>query len=906
VSLLTRIRNIFRTDSVSDEIQREINFHLEERADELMADGASASDAKREARRRFGSVALQQENTRDRDVLVWLETLTADLRHGLRGLRRDPIFCCTAILTLAIGIGANTAVFTLLHGLLLRSLPVASPQELVRIDHVSLTEPGAGRNLSHGMTQQLRRQQQSFVDISSWTMLSQPIEDRDGTVRLYSATLVSGNGFELLGLRPRLGRLLTEADDAPGGNASGWPVVVSESFWREFYDGDPRILGMTLKIRGTVALIVGVAPASFHGVNPGGEPKIYLPLQFMSVLSRDDLINSPRSPYGFSTIARLKPGVTSEQATAELSVLLPTLVKDFGIDDPQWQRVFASSKIEIESARTGLPSFYGRQYTTPLLLMQGLVGIVLLLCCVNVSGLMLSKLHERQHEFAVRTAIGAGRTRLMRQYLTESFVIALAGAALGAAAAWYGSGLLLPYFRNPNQLTGMDIQPDRTVFLVTAGLAVCTTLFFGLVPAWRAGRTNPGSLLKARTSAQRQLAGRGFVVVQIGVSLVLVVLAALLSRSLGKLRGEQTGFEVDRVTIQTPSFHLLPRQGPAKLDVYGRMVERIMQAPGVESAAVTWYTPMTGSQVTAKFRPRVEGTGHAEDLMLSYNYVGSGYFRTMKTSILAGREFEPAERTRDVCVVNQSAASALFPGQPAIGRYVQTRDPLMGESGPVSDPRLAVTAPITCRVIGVAIDAKFASLREPPPRTIYYPATTEIAGMNLVFLINAQTKSAAVSAYRGALKEIAPSIPLVMFATLREQMDAALGSQRAITMLSSFFSVVALLLSAIGLYGMLSANVARRTGEIGIRVALGASRGTILRMVFSDAFRLVAIGGVLGAGGLFFTARAIEHMLYGVSAFDPSTLALACLLLTLVVLVAAYTPARRAASVDPMRAMRGE
>jgi predicted permease len=905
--LFTRIRNIFRTDKLADDIDREITFHLDERADDLMAAGASASDAKREARRRFGSVALQHENTRDRDVVVWLETVISDLRHGLRGLRRDPIFCLAAILTIAIGIGANTAVFSLLHGLLLRSLPVTSPQQLVQINQFSAAEPNTPRSLPHGMVQQLRRQQSSFVDISSWVWQNLAIENRDGTFGFHSVMLVSGNGFELLGLQPRLGRLLTPADDVPGGGAMGWPAVLSERYWREFYDADPRVLGATLKLRETVVTIVGVAPAALHGVIPGIEPKLYLPLQLMTVITQRDLLNTPRSPYGFPTIARLKPGVSIETANAELAVRTEPLIKEFGPDDPRWQQAAASSKLALESARTGLASSYGRQYSTPLYLMQGLVGIVLLLCSVNVSGLMLAKLHGRQHEFAVRIAIGAGRARLMRQYLTESFVIALAGAALGAVGAWYGSGMLLQFFRDPNQYLGMDIQPDRTIFLVTAGLAVGTTLFFGLVPAWRAGRTNPGSLLKARTSAQRQLAGRGFVAVQVGVSLVLVVLATLLSQSLGKLRGEQTGFEVDRVTIQTPPFHLLPQKGDAKLDVYGRMVDRIRQMPGVVSAAVTWYTPMTGFQSIAKFQPQAEGAGNTE-LTLSYNHVGSGYFQTMKTSILAGREFEPGERLRDVCVVNQSAANALFPRQSAIGRYVQTRDPLRGQRGPAAaGPGLdAGAATFTCRVIGVATDAKFASLREPPPRTIYYPMVAELADRNLVFLINAQTKSAAVSGYREALREIAPSMPLVLFATLREQMDAALGSQRAITMLSNFFGVVALLLSAIGLYGMLSSSVSLRTGEIGIRVALGASRGSILRMVFSDAFRLVAIGAGLGAAGLFFTARSIEHMLYGVSAFDPVTLAVSCLLLTLVVSLAAYTPARRAAAVDPMRAMRGE
>jgi putative ABC transport system permease protein len=385
---------------------------------------------------------------------------------------------------------------------------------------------------------------------------------------------------------------------------------------------------------------------------------------------------------------------------------------------------------------------------------------------------------------------------------------------------------------------------------------------------------------------------------------VLVVLATLLSQSLNKLRGEPTGFDFEHVTIQTPPFGMLPQKGLAKLDLYQQMVDRIARAPGVASTAVTWYTPVTGFQSDAKFRPQAEGAASAEDITLAFNHVGPGYFRTMKTSILSGREFERNERTRDVCVVNQSAAAALFPGQSAIGRYVQTFDQLRQRGpGPAPEPR---STPVTCRVIGVAIDAKFANLREPPPRTIYYPATVDVADGNLVFLINAQRKSAAIAGYREALRELAPSIPLVLFVTLSEQMDAQLGSQLVITMLSNFFGFVALLLSAIGLYGMLSSNVSQRTGEIGIRVALGASRGTILRMVLSDAYRLVAIGAVLGSIALFFTTGAIEHMLYGVSAFDPVTLAVACLLLTLVVFVAAYTPARRAASVDPMQAMRTE
>jgi hypothetical protein len=332
------------------------------------------------------------------------------------------------------------------------------------------------------------------------------------------------------------------------------------------------------------------------------------------------------------------------------------------------------------------------------------------------------------------------------------------------------------------------------------------------------------------------------------------------------------------------------------------MVDRMRQATGVRSAAVTWYTPMTGLQATATFQALTEGSGSAEGATLAYNAVGPGYFETMGIAIVDGREFEPRERSRDVCVLNQAAAAFLFPGQAAVGGYVRAPAGVANRA----DPRPPGAMPVTCRVVGVAQDAKFASLREPPPRTVYFPVTPDVADVNLVFLMNGPTKAGVVAAYREALQEIAPTVPLVLFATLREQMDAALGSQRAFTLLSTFFGFVALFLSAIGLYGMLSSSVTQRTGEIGIRAALGASRGAILRMILSDALRLAAVGVLLGAIALLFAARSIEHMLYGVSAFDLGTLAATGALLTIVVLGASFWPARRAASVDPLRAMRAD
>jgi predicted permease len=902
MSWLARLRNVFRRDAVSDEIDREMAFHLAERTDELVAAGASPETARREARRRFGSGALQKENTLDRDVLVGLETLLADVRYGLRGLRRNPVFCLSAILTLAIGIGANTAVFTLLHGLLLRSLPVPNPEELARIGMTAPDAPPAFF-LPYRMIQPLRQEQRSFVDLSVWRDQAVTVSDQDGTLRQYQAGLVSGNAFALLRARPGRGRLIDTSDDVRGGPAHGWPVVVSDGFWRERFGADPRVIGASLQVAGTPVTIVGVTPPSFHGVWPGVEPKLYLPMQFLTVLQggRDDLNSpAPASAVWCSVIGRLKPGISPADANVEIG-LFQRLFKEFAPPEFHRNPRFADARLTVESARTGLPTFFGRTYSAPLFLMQGLVAIVLVLCCVNVSGLMMSKLHERRHEFAVRTAIGAGRLRLVRQYLAESFVIALAGAGLGAAAAWYGTGLLLPFFRHPNMGTGLSVQPDHTVFVDTATLAVLTTLLFGIWPARTAGATSAGTLLKSRTAAPRRMAGRGFVAIQVALSVVLVVSATLLSRSLIRLRGEHTGFDLDHVTIQTPPFHLLPQKGTDKLDLYQRMVDRIGQAAAVRSAAVTWFTPMTGSQVTATFLPVADGTTPPDGATLAYNAVGPGYFRTMETAIVDGREFEPRERSRDVCVLNQAAAAFLFPRQPAVGRYVRTATNVATSRG---GDRLSGSGPVTCRVVGVAQDAKFASLYEPPPRTIYFPVTADVVDGNLVFLMNGPTKAGVIDAYRDALREIAPTIPLVLFATLREQMDASLGSQRAISLLSTFFAGVALLLSAIGLYGMLSSSVTQRTGEIGIRAALGASRSDILRMVFAEALRLAAIGVGLGTVALFFVAGTIRHMLYGVSAFDLTTVAATAALLTLVVLAASFWPARRAASVDPMRAIR--
>jgi predicted permease len=450
-SWLDQLRRRFRPYRTDADLGAELRAHLDELTEDGLAAGLPLQEARRRARLRLGDSQVVVERIREGEVSVMLESWYRDFTLGLRSLRRNPVFAITAILTLGVGIGANTVVFTLLHGLLLRSLPVKDPASLVRIGVASATvDPSRASSVPYQMLLQIRRQQKSFTDISGWGNRPVTMEMDDGAPRLLAAGFASGSSFDVLGMNAYLGRLISPADDVRGGPAEGWPVVLSYGFWRDEFGGDASILGKQIKVSNTAVTVVGVAPPSFRGVWPGSETKLYLPFQFLSVLIGKE-IDAPDSLIWCSTIARLKSGVSVKEARAELATYQETLISQFIPLNLQDRFQARNAYLWVSSARTGLPTFFGRVYSTPLYLMQGLVGIVLLLCCVNVAGLMMSKVYARRQEFAVRTAIGAVRWRLIRQYLTESFVIALAGAALGGAAAWHGTGYLPPSSGTPTR-----------------------------------------------------------------------------------------------------------------------------------------------------------------------------------------------------------------------------------------------------------------------------------------------------------------------------------------------------------------------------------------------------------------------------------------------------------------------
>lgn len=477
----------------------------------------------------------------------------------------------------------------------------------------------------------------------------------------------------------------------------------------------------------------------------------------------------------------------------------------------------------------------------------------------------------------------------------------MAGAVLGMLFAWVASSSFVTFMTPAGAQEGISLKPDASVLAVTAILAIGTTLLFGTIPAWFVGRSNPGLLLKGRSAIRggKNIAGYAFVPLQIGLSLLLVVVAGLFIHSLQRTRSQSTGFVSDGVLIVTANFQRLQQKPEQIVDTYHNMVARLKEFPGMRSAAVTWFTPMTGRDARAAFSSLGRGSDMHEDSRTAYNYVGPGYFTTLQIPMVSGREFANNDIDSSVCIVNRSAAQFFFPHEDAVGQSVRSTDD--------ENNKLQFRSPVACRIIGVAEDARFASLKEPAPRTIYLPLTKDTNDLIAqVFLLRGSSDAVASAAYRKVLAEYAPSTPLLIFLPLNEQIAELLGTDRLISILSGFFGALALLLSGLGLYGLLATSVTRRTGEIGVRMALGAERNTVLKMILLEAGRLLAAGAALGGVGIVLAVRFIRSALFDTSPADPAILAISLGILSLVALIAALIPARRAATLDPMVALRTE
>lgn len=896
-AVLTRIASLFHSKRQLDaDLDEELRAHIDLAIEETRSRGLSESEARTAALREFGGITQVRENYRMQRGLPWLETLVQDVRFAVRQIVRVPGFALVAIFTLALGIGANTAIFTLTHALLLRGLPVADPARLVRLVIDSHAPDPRGNNipLSLSMIETLQRRAKAFSGVFGWSVYDLVLKD-NGASRGHRGAMVTGNTFDVLGLHAAAGRLLLPADDRPGGGPDGWAAVISYRLWMSQYHGDPAVVGRHVTVTDHGVTIVGVAPEGFEGVIVAEHPDLYLPVEFSAALNNNEQQMHQGGMLWLTAFARLKPGVDRAQAQAEMTTIFPSVLDAMLPPSIRHLPQVMNSTLDVDPARTGW-SPLRMQYTKPLLLLQVLVGVVLLICCANLSGLFLARASARQQEFAIRGALGAGRGRLMRQLLVESIMLAVPSALFGMVLAWLGGPWLLRGLGNSQAQVSLSTRPDFAVLAITTVCAGLCALLFGMAPAWAASRTNFETALRStrsRIGGGTTLVRRLFLPFQVALSLALVVVAALLGATVVHLRTEASGFRMQNVMFYYADFGRLPQKGAALLPLYRRITMRMEEEPGVDAASVTNILPYYGWIERQSFTAAQDSL-HAKTMDTDVSEIGAHYFAALGTPILAGRDLRNDDADRHSCVMNQHAAAMFFPHGSALGQTLhEVRH----------DLRTDQTTVWNCQVVGIVQNTKYDTVREAPSAIVYLPLQ---ADRGLYFVIHARSLDQAKAAYHHAIQELAPASPETDPATLRELFNDSAARDQLLSAMSGFFAVLALLLSGIGIYGMVAWNVSQRTTEIGVRMALGATRGRVFGMVLRQIVALMAMGLAGGAFASYFAARSVRSFLYEIQAENLHVFALAAGVLVVIGLVAAAIPARRAMRVEPMQALRSE
>jgi predicted permease len=893
MSLWSRIRNAFHGDKVNREIQEEFEAHIVE----AVAQGRDPE----EARRAFGSAVRQRETSHAIRVLGWLESFLQDTAYGARSMLRSKALTGVALLSLALGIGANTAIFTLLDAVLLRSLPVKDPHRLVllgRAQGSGVTHSFTATDLySYPFYRELQRQNSVFSDTAATISMRDRVYGfigNDAATVAMEVQAVSGTYFSTLGVKAEIGRMLTNADDSSEGDHL--VVVISDTWWKRAMGKNPAVLGRTIKLGSTVFAIVGVAPAEFFGTTVGDAPDIWVPLSMVRFVPpyyggyEDD---SSESLYLFG---RLKPGVTSEQATANINVLFKQIRRGFTDMKPDQRDLMNLNKayVPLTPMATGI-SKLRRQFSEPLKLLMGIVALVLLIACTNIANLLLARATVRAREIAVRQALGAQRGRILRQLLTESLILALAGGTLGIGFAGVASRLLLRMVSAGPEVMPINVGLNTTVLLFTLGITVATALLFGTIPAFRATRVQLTETLKeGRGMAKggtKNLLARTMVVLQVALSLVLVVAASLFLRSLINLTNVDTGFNrenVLRLNID-PSSVGYKEDEPRLIALYQQIEARISALPGVRAASLSDFTFHEGSWSGSITVP---GMPLSYDVNVKHNVIGNGYFAAMQVPLIAGRVFGPEDtaKSQQVAVINEHMAKTLFPEGSPIGMSYYLGD--------ASSPKV--------QVIGIVKDVKFGTLDEAPQPLDYVPYTQHERYLSDLSVRYTGDFQAIADSVQKTIHSIDRSLPITDVTTLDEQVTRSITNQRLVAQLSMFFGLLAVFLSCIGIYGLMSYIVSQRTNEIGIRMALGAAQSNVRWLVLREIAMMVLTGIAIGIPAALAGCRLVAHMLFGLKDSDPVSIAAAIGMLLAVGITAGYFPAQRASQVDPIVALRYE
>jgi len=895
-----RLMRFWRRGRRDDELGDELETYLAQETAERIRDGLTADEARQAAMRKLGNTTRIRETVYEAGSLGWIEHLAKDVRYAARVLRRSPGFAIAAVASLTLGIGANTAIFELLNAVRLRNLPVARPGELVEIAIVGGNR-GMGLNsgphsiLTAPLFEALHREQQGFAGVFAWSTSDYVREGRGIARPTVRALVASGDLFPTLGIRAYRGRLLVPADDRHGCGAG--PIVISQEYWLRRFGSRDDAVGSSLVLDDKTFQIVGVTPPEFFGLEVGKQFDVALPLCAQAVWDPDVLEQKNR--WWLSGMGRLKSGWTLERASEHLATLSKGLFAETVPSDYEEPTL----KLWRSLVLTALPGSHGisqwrDDYETSLWLLLGITGLVLLMACANLASLMLARASVREREFALRTAIGASRGRIVAQALAESILVALLGATGGAFLASALSQAVIAFVSTDAQPLILDAGMDWRVLVFTGAVASITCLACGLVPALRSASTDPANALKAGGRSLTSVAGLSFqrllVIFQVAVSLVLVVGALLFVRSFRNLTMVDTGMRLEHLNMAVAGFSQPGIAPEASQRIRISLLEHVQALPDVQAAATSTLLPLSGMSWTHTIKVTASAGEQQGDS--KFTWVSPSYFQTMQIPLVKGRLFDDHDTasSTQIIVVNETFVRRYLDRTTAVGTRVRT----IAEPGYPSAER---------EVVGIVHDTKYGSLREETPPSAFAPASQHPSPQPFTFLaIRSAASIATLRQELGRAYTQAGVTSDVAVWPIVDQVRDSLVRDRLMSWLSGFFGVLAGLISAVGLYGIMAYATARRSNEIAIRMALGASRRDVVQLMLGQASRLLALGLVLGAVAALGAGRAVSALLFGIESHDVTTFAAASMLLAGVGLAAAYLPTARAARVSPLDGLRAE
>ena len=907
----SRLRGLFNPRGMSAELEDEIEQHIQLLTERLIRQGMEPEPAAAAARRQFGNTTLLREQHSEQRGFLFLATLWRDLRFGLRQLQRNPLLTFVAITSLALGIGANTAIFTVAKQVLFDALPVRDPQQLCMLTWVSGQERPlppvwgdvsgndagglTGNEFSYPVLEELRKRSDAVQALIAFKDIPMTATV-DGHAERIDGEMISGNSFEALGVKAAAGRTLSSADDADAGKST--IAVISEGYWTKRFARSPSVIGKEISLNGILVTIVGVSAGHFAGLQMGTPMQVFVPLTLQPLVipraqnSSVSLLNNPQS-WWVQILARMRSDVSEARAQAELDATLrqaamPVLSRTAELD---------RFHLRLEPGDRGLDYLRGG-YARPSYVLLTLAGMVLLLACVNLANLLLARSTARQREMNTRLALGASRGRVLRQMLTESLLLSSLGGAAGLLLGYLGRNLIPSLLETGSGPTLTQGGIDWRVVLFTLGLSVATGVLFGLAPAWQATRVNARAALRdsggATANRHRLWLNKGLVIGQIAISAVLLMGAGLFVHTLLNLNRIPLGFEENHILLfrlRLPRAHYSDAQSR---NLFKQLEEKLAMLPGVRSMTVSDIAIIgdghSGSSFHVFGRPQEKDPARVQT-----NGVGVDFFQTLGIPILQGRTFSAHDTASSpkVAVVNRALATKYFPNENPVGKVFEA-DAEDGE-GPI-------------QIVGVAADTRYADLRSETPPTFYVPYQQRREGPSgmVVELRTAGDPAGILPQVRALVESLDRDLPLIDVRTMKEQVGTTMADERALAQLASGFGVLALVLASIGVYGVMAYTVSARTDEIGLRIALGAGTRQVLLRVVREALWLTSAGVLLGLAAAMWLTRFIGSMLYGLATTDALAVGGTVLLLVSVSLLAGFAPARRASRIDPIRALRHE